>query len=114
MTGTTASIFISHSTKDDAAVASLRQQLELRGVTVWADSRELTAGDSLTRAVKTAIKKARHFVVLLSPNARGSKWVIEEVRYALKVRKTRTDGYKVIPILLDGFDLAELALWFPE
>ena len=96
------------------SAASLRRALELRGVAVWTDSRELTSGDLLPPAVQAAIKNAPHFVVLLSPNARGSKWVMKEVRYALEVRKKRTDGYKVIPILLDGFELTELELWFPE
>lgn len=40
--------------------------------------------------------------------------MIEEVRYALKVRKKRTDGYKVIPVLLGDFGLTELAVWFGE
>jgi tetratricopeptide (TPR) repeat protein len=114
MTGTAAPIFISHSSKDDAAIARLRQALGLHGVDVWVDSRQLTPGDLLTPAVEDAIEKAPHFFVVLSPSARSSKWVMKEVRYALKVRKKRTDGYKVIPILLDGFDLAELDLWFPE
>jgi hypothetical protein len=40
-------IFISHATKDDAFVAELRQALELRGLTVWVDSRNLRGGDQL-------------------------------------------------------------------
>src|SRR5205807_181655 len=40
-------IFISHTTKDDATVAVLRRALESLGLSVWADSRELTGGDEL-------------------------------------------------------------------
>jgi hypothetical protein len=37
-------IFISHSTQDDAFVAELRQALELQGLAVWVDSRNLRRG----------------------------------------------------------------------
>ena len=40
----TISVFISHSTKDDAIVKAIREKLELANIRVWVDSRELTAG----------------------------------------------------------------------
>jgi TIR domain len=48
-------IFLSHSTYDDATVAALRTALESYGVSVWADSQRLSAGEELTPRIQEAI-----------------------------------------------------------
>ncbi len=105
-------IFISHTTVDDAIVGEIRKSLEGLGLPVWVDSRELSGGDNLTRKTLKQIEQARHFVVVLSPAVINSAWVDKEIKHALKVQKGRTDGYKVIPILLDGVKPAALHHWF--
>ncbi len=72
-------IFISHSTQDDAFVAELRQALELRGLTVWVDSRYLRGGDQLAPEIERAIREARAFVVVVSQHSLNSEWVHDEV-----------------------------------
>ncbi len=64
-------VFISHTTADDAIVAEIREALEGQGLTVWVDSRELTAGDDLTDEVVEQIESARHVMVVLSLILRG-------------------------------------------
>ena len=108
----TAAIFISHTTADDAIVKEIRKALEGQGLTVWVDSRELTGGDDLGDEVFEQIEAAGHFMVVLSPAVINSKWVDKEIKHALKVQKRRSDGYKVIPILLDGVEPSALHLWF--
>ncbi len=107
-----AEIFISHTTADDAIVAEIRKALEGQGLTVWVDSRELSAGDDLKDTIREQIEQARHFMVVLSPEVINSVWVDKEIKHALKVQKDRTDGYKVIPILLDGVTPSALHHWF--
>lgn len=107
-------VFISHSGKDDGVVAGIRQALESLGLGVWTDSRQLTGGDELEPAIRTAIDDSRHLVAVLSPRAVNSRWVAKEIQYALKVKKKRTDGFKVVPILLDGIEPGALPLWFQE
>ena len=107
-------VFISHSGKDDGVVAEIRQALESLGLGVWADSRQLTGGDELEPEILKAIDDARHLVAVLSLNAVNSRWVAKEIQYAMKVKKKRTDGFKVVPILLDGIEPAALPLWFQE
>jgi len=46
--------FISHCSKDDAFVQSLRQALELHGAAARADSRELLPGDILQPEIEAA------------------------------------------------------------
>ena len=107
-----AGIFISHTTADDAIVAEIRKGLEGQGVPVWVDSRGLSGGDDLNEGIFERIEAARHFMVVLSPAVINSEWVDKEIKHALQVQKRRSDGYKVIPILLDGVKPAALHHWF--
>src|SRR5882724_2286475 len=54
-------IFLSPSIHDDATVTALRKALEPRGVSVWADSQRLSAGDALTARIQEAIREPQHF-----------------------------------------------------
>ena len=63
-----AKIFISHTSADDAIVKKIRKALEGQGLPVWVDSRELSAGDDLNETILNKIKRARHFLVVLSPS----------------------------------------------
>jgi 5S rRNA maturation endonuclease (ribonuclease M5) len=56
-------IFLSHSTHDDATVAALRTALQSHGVSVWADSQRLSAGEELTPRIQEAIANAQHVLV---------------------------------------------------
>ncbi len=106
----TPSVFISHSTKDDAIVTALRERLEPRGIRIWADSRELAAGDLLAASIAEAIDSSTHLIAVLSQNAVNSHWVKKEIRHAL-----RTDReIKVIPLLIDPIDSGALGLWFEQ
>jgi hypothetical protein len=107
-------IFISHTTKDDATVQLLRETLELQGQVSWVDSREMSGGDALWSKVEAAIRSARHFLVVLTVDALSSDWVQRETRLALQVAQERTDGYKVISVVLPGVRLGLLNLLFPQ
>ncbi len=107
-------IFLSHSTHDDAMVAALRAALEVHGVSVWADSQRLSGGDNLTARIQEAIKQAQHVVVLVSPRAINAPWVFQEVQLAQEVKRARQDGYKVIPLLYDGVTAGALPWLFGE
>jgi hypothetical protein len=106
-------IFISHATEDDAFVQQLREQLEGQGLTVWVDSRELVAGQQLDPEIETAIETARAVIVVLSLNTVNSAWVRKEVQKAREVEQQRKDeGYRVIPLLLEGMRPTALGNWF--
>jgi len=108
-------IFISHASRDDAFVRELRQKLEGRGLSVWVDSRNLRGGDKLAAEIEEAIEKASQVIVVLSPNIVNSPWVRREIHKAEEVEKQRkSDGYRVIPLLLPGIEPSALTLWFKE
>ncbi len=106
-------IFISHNTKDDAFVQQLRIALESLNLPTWVDSRDQPAGTKLAPEITAAIEQARHFLVVLSPNAINSSWIPKEIRTALAVEKQRP-GFRVIPLLLPGVEPSALNLWFEE
>ena len=55
------SVFISHSSKDDAIVRELRQALSDLGIETWADSERLSGGDPLAGVIQREIANAITF-----------------------------------------------------
>lgn len=105
-------IFVSHSTANDDVVRKLRKTLELHGQLPWVDSRQLTGGDDLSATIENSIRTARHFLVILSIEALSSAWVQREVHIAQEEAQQRTDGYKVISVVLPGVQAGLLTLLF--
>src|SRR5690349_19034884 len=102
------SVFISHSTKDDAVVAEIRRALESRRIEVWADSQRLAPGNLLEPKVVAAIDACTHCIAILSRDAVNSPWVRKEIAHAVKA------GKPVIPVMLPGIEVGALGLWFAE
>ena len=107
-------IFISHHSKNDDFVQKLLCIFELYGDLPGLDSRELTGGDDLTEKIGESIRTARHFLVIISIDALSSDWVQWEVRLAMEVAQQRSDGYKVISVVLPGVQPGILNLLFPR
>jgi hypothetical protein len=108
-------IFISYAHADNNFVTELRRKLEDLHIPVWEDSRNLRGGSKLAPEIAQAIEDARHVIVVLSRDTVNSSWVRREIEHALLVEKgRRTDGYRVIPLLLPGLTPAALANWFDE
>ncbi|MBE9112567.1 toll/interleukin-1 receptor domain-containing protein, partial [Nodosilinea sp. LEGE 07298] len=106
-------IFISHSTQDDSTVAQLREMLELHSQIPWIDSREMTGGDDLETTIEASIRTARYFLVVVSIDALSSQWVQRELGIAHATAQQRTDGYKIISVVLPGTPLGLLKPFFP-
>jgi hypothetical protein len=112
-------IFISHGTQDDPFVAELRQALELRGWTVWVDSRNLRGGDQLAPEIERAIGEAWAFLIVVSQHSLNSAWVHDEVACARRVqRKRKRDAdpsqFPIVPLLLPGVAPGALRSFFPR
>ncbi len=106
---TSAHIFISHASKDDDFVKELRRALEGLRLSVWVDSRNLRGSDQLWPELSRSIAEARHFIVVFSQDSMASGWVHRELQYALEIERQRlTDGFRVIPLLLDDFPQGNL------
>ena len=102
-------LFISHSSKDDAFVRELRRTLADLKQEVWIDSRELRGGDPLWTAIQKGIEEASAYAIVVSTDSLQSKWVGKELRHALDVQKQRgRDRFPVFALSLDGTKLGVL------
>ena len=98
-------IFLSHSSEDTAEVERLRAALESRGIACFLDVLELRAGDDLAATLKEQVQAAPAFVVVLSPAAVSSKWVRQEIEWALAAEDlaAETRGrYRFLPVFTRG------------
>lgn len=91
-----ADIFLSYSRTDSALMQRLRNDFQQAGLTVWTDQGLEPGTPSWQRAVEEAIEAARCAVVILSPDAKQSKWVEIEVSYAEDI------GLRIFPVLARG------------
>ena len=101
-------IFISHTSADDDFVRELRIKLELSGLVVWVDSRNLRGGNKLEGEIKQAILDASYVIAVLSPRTINSPWVRKEIQFA------ENNNHDVIPLLLPGIEAAGLGMWFDD
>ncbi len=88
--------FISYRRDGGATNARLLYEvLILRGLNGFIDTETLAQGD-YSKDIKLNIKKAKNFILVVSPRALESEWVVKEVKDALDHKK------KIIPIFTDG------------
>ena len=93
----TLSLFVSHSSRDDAFGLKLVKDLrrEFGGdEAVWYDSEGgLYGGDSWWRRIVSVLDTCDVFVIIISPNSMTSKWVLKELDIAT------VEGKRIVPIL---------------
>ncbi len=101
-------IFLSYSRRDREKMRVLREGLVAQGFSVWSDEVLEPGSPSWRRDVQQAIEGAGCIVAVLSPEAKESEWVGEELGYA-KIRKLRIftvlvrgDESNAIPFGLTG------------
>lgn len=89
-------VFLSYTRKDGEVMRTVQEELRAAGLAVWTDE-GLEAGTSGWRsAIEEAVEQASVIVALLSPDAKASQWVNNEISYALTRKKP------VFPILIAG------------
>lgn len=80
-------IFISHSSKDNNAVAELVDDLWAAGLTVWVDFDEIKNGQQWLDCIQSAMDECAVVVVVLSRVSRSAEWVMREILYTMQLRK---------------------------
>jgi len=94
-------VFLSYRRKTSWAVAlKLHESLTAKGVDVFMDMEDLGEGQFAQKLVDE-IQKRDYFILLLAPDTLKSDWVMREAQLAMKA------GKRIIPVLTDGFTLAE-------
>ena len=86
--------FISYSNKDVIFVKKLVEFLRNRGIQVWMDSEDLTAGSTWSDKIQEAITASERVIVVLSPHSVASKVATAEIFWAFEQNKL------IIPIVI--------------
>jgi hypothetical protein len=94
-------VFISYAHSDVDEVRPLVRALKELNVAGWFDAADISAGESIASAVRSAMKRSSALIVLLSPRALHSEWVQFEIGAAEALDK------KIIPIIISGDHLEE-------
>jgi len=92
-------IFISYSTKDKELVRAVTKLMPFE-VDPWIDHRAIGGGSFLSSKIKKGIKEADIFFVFISQDAINSKWVPNEIKWALEKEKNLKYNF-IVPVVLD-------------
>jgi hypothetical protein len=89
-------IFLSYSRKDHRLMTVVKTALVGAGLTVWTDEKLEPGTPVWQRSIESEIQAASCMVVLLSPAAKDSFWVLAETGRA------RLLGVNIVPVIVDG------------
>src|SRR5215211_2919327 len=81
-------IFISYSRRDQEFVSRLASDLDTQVSGVWFDQSAIQLGQKWHDEIMEGIRDCKAFILVLSPDAMGSRYVREEVNKALELGKT--------------------------
>jgi nucleoside 2-deoxyribosyltransferase len=96
------SIFISHTSDSRDYARRLREALAEFGEAAFFDEIEITPGESIPDVIRTKLRSADYFVILLTEQAAKSPSVMFEIGAADAL------GKRVVPILLDDLNIDKL------
>ena len=91
-------IFLSHKGVDKERVREYSAVLKAMGLQPWLDEEVLKAGDTLDLEKGMADSCAAVFFV--TPAFKAVSWIKDEIEYALKQKKARGNGFKIITLRL--------------
>lgn len=87
-------VFISHSSTDKWIARQISKQLEEKGIEPFLDEKDIETGDVIGQMIQKNLSECDELLMLLSPAALKSSWVLLEVGGAMAL------GKRLVPILL--------------
>lgn len=100
-------IFISYSREDQDKANLLASLLQKTNFEFWIDNKALMAGDDFAEEIRSAIRRATYFIVLISNNSlKDGSYVGKELQFALALAGGAiwSERY-IIPLRLDDVPL---------
>lgn len=94
-------VFISHAHQDADLAARIAQGLQSNGLEAWDADSNLLPGDNWAAEVARALEESEAMVVLLTPDAVDSQWVLREMEYALGAKNYSN---RLIPVVVGDRD----------
>ena len=99
-------VFISHSTKDKAAVRDLASRLKSDGLRVWLDEWEIQPGDMIGLKIEQGLEQSRTLILIMSVYSLASEWVTLE-RHTALFRDPTNYQRRFIPLRLDDVEIKD-------
>ena len=97
-------VFLSYAQADKDTAQQIAAALRTSGLRLWFDEWELAPGDSIAHRIDEALASSDVLVVLLSPAALASRWVMQELNAAL-IREVRDRAIAILPALIADCEL---------
>jgi small GTP-binding protein len=105
-------VFLSHSSKDKAAVEAIARKLKSVGIRPWLDKWDLTGGDTIADALEKAIKSITCAAIFFGPADKGN-WHVLEIRAYVEAWAKKEA--RMIPVILPRAPKEpELPLWLRQ
>ncbi|MDP4219467.1 MAG: TIR domain-containing protein [Bacteroidota bacterium] len=98
-------IFLSYSRSDGEYAVRFAGELRSRGANIWMDTASLTAAETWSAEIVSAIRNCQAFIVLLSPRSVLSQNVTKELALASELQKT------IVPIELEQCELSDAMMY---
>jgi hypothetical protein len=96
-------VFLSYASEDLDIVADVAQLLEVQGLEYFFDRTSLRAGTEWEQELRREILRSDLFLLCWSINASKSKWVRQEVWWALQAQRDSREHWPDIrPFLIEG------------
>src|SRR5947208_15169080 len=89
-------VFLSHAGKDHAFVHRMAQMLRDHGVPIWFSGGNIIGAQQWHDEIGRALERCDWFVVVLSPASVKSRWVKQELLFALNERRYQN---RIVPVL---------------
>src|SRR5262245_22698258 len=86
-------IFISHSSQDNAWCRPFVATLKTNDFDVWYDEQGLSGGSAWVEALQREVQMRDVFLLVVTPEAMASQWCQEEIQLAMATRRT------ILPVL---------------
>jgi len=89
-------VFLSYSRKDSEIMRHIEHDLRAKNLRVWTDEELQPGTEAWAREIEKALDNAGALVAILSPDAKDSRWVGQEIMYAI------VHNIRIFPILIRG------------
>ena len=105
VSGESKAVFLSYSSEDTGAAASICQALRAAGIEVWFDKSELRGGDAWDLQIREQIHDCRLFIPVISANTEGRDEGYFRREWSLAADRTRDMAHRrafIVPVVIDG------------
>jgi hypothetical protein len=104
-------VFISYSTKDEAIIDNITENLKQHGINYWIDKEQIKPGDEIIPTIERGIKNSNFILPCFSRNQLESNWCRVEYETVLNGIFSGTSNQGILPLVLDNLNPRDLPLF---